>query len=244
MTTGTTDADATTRSAALRRWIVLALLAGVLVAGLFVSALVVLGNGAGSGGDKISSIFDPPRDSTKDREQVLAAGRTFVERFNSYGPAQLDEQKKLPDYEAVGQLMTATFRKVFVENVPLAEQTVAETGIDRVGEVLGIGISAIDDDSATVLVGATVTSSYPSPDDPKERIDLAPQRFRYEVTLVKLDGTWLVDDLDDVDDGLPSLAKSSTQDAVPTPGSSPSGSATPLGGATPSGTPSEGSPTP
>lgn len=245
MTPETTEQDdATPRSSVVLRWTVLALLTGVLVAGLVVSAIVVLANGAP--GDKVSSVFDPPVDVTKDREQVLAAADTFATRFNTYGPDLLDQQGKMPKYAEVGTLMTAKFRKVFDENVVLAEKTVAETGIARVADVLGTGISALDEDSATVLIGTTVESSYPSPDDPKERISFAPQRFRYEIKLVKVDGAWLVDDLDDVDDGLPSLGTSSAQDAVPsgapTPSTSPSSS--PSSSPSPSGSPSEGSTTP
>ena len=231
------------------RWTVLAVLLGVLVAGLVVSALVVFGNGAGPGlGNRVSSVFDPPEDGSRDREEVLAASRTFVQRFNTYGPDMLEESGEMPDYRAVGDLMTAKFRKAFDENLTIAEKAVAETGIDRVATVYGVGISAIDADSATVLVGAEVVSSYPSGDDEDKRVDFEPQRFRYEVSLVRIDGTWVVDDLDDVDDGLPSFANSASQDAVPEDGASPSGSpsGTPSGSATtePSGTATEGSDAP
>lgn len=243
MTTATPEQeDSTARSSATRRWALLALLAGVLVAGLAVSAVIVLGNGTGSGlGAKVDSVRKPPVSVSKDREQVLAAADTFATRFNTYGPDLLDQQGKMPKYAEVGTLMTAKFRTVFDQNVVLAEKTVSETGIARVANVLGTGISQIDRDSATVLIGTTVDSSYPSPDDPKERIDFAPQRFRYEISLVKVDGSWLVDDLDDLDDGLPSLGSSSSQDPLP-------GAPTPSSGAsstpTPSGSPSQGSTTP
>lgn len=244
-TDGTTG---TARGGALR-WGVLAALLGVLVAGLVVSALVVFGNGAGPGlGNRVSSVFDPPEDPTRDREEVLAASRTFVQRFNSYGPDLLDDAGQMPDYRAVGDLMTAKFRKSFEGALTIAEKTVQQTGIAREATVYGVGISAIDADSATVLVGAEVMSSYPSADNPDERIDFEPQRFRYEVSLVRIDGTWVVDDLDDVDDGLPSYANSTTQDVVPDDGQSPSGSPSgaPTTGATsePSDSASEGSDTP
>jgi len=217
---GTTGAARAART----RWAVLAALVGLCVAGLTVSALVVFGNGAGSSlGDRVSSVFDPPEDPTRDREEVLAAARTFVQRFNTYGPDQLEDSGQMPEYRAVGELMTAKFRAAFEENLAIAEKAVAETGIDRAATVYGIGISAIDSDSATVLVGAEVRSSYPSGEDDEERVDFEPQRFRYEVTLVKISGSWVVDDLDDVDDGLPSFASSTSQDAVPDPGQSPSG---------------------
>lgn len=244
-TDGTTG---TARGGALR-WAVLAVLLGLLVAGLGVSALVVFGNGAGPGlGNRVSSVFDPPKDPSRDREEVLAASRTFVQRFNTYGPDLLEESGEMPDYRAVGDLMTAKFRKAFDENLAIAEKAVAQTGIDRVATVYGVGISAIDADSATVLVGAEVVSSYPSSDNPDERIDFEPQRFRYQVSLVRIDGTWVVDDLDDVDDGLPSFANSASQNTVPDDGQSPSGapSGTPSSSATtdPSGTATEGSDAP
>lgn len=237
-----------TRGTGARGWALLAALLGVLVAGLVVSALIVFGNGTTSGDQgRLSSIFDPPDDVTKDREKVLAAAKTFVERFNTYGPELVEEDCRMPEYEAVGDLMTAKFRKVFAQNVVLAEQTVAQTGIDRVAKVYGLGISAIDADSATVLLGVEVTMTYPSAEDPEERLQLEPQRFRYEASLVLLDGRWVVDDLDDVDDGLSSLATASTeqdlgargcQAATPseTPSETPSGA--------PSGDATEGSDTP
>lgn len=234
-----TDGTTGTAPSAALRWTVLAVLLGVLVAGLTVSALIVFGNGAGPGlGDRVSSVFDPPEDPSRDREEVLAASRTFVQRFNTYGPDLLEESGEMPDYRAVGDLMTAKFRKAFDDNLTIAEKAVSETGIDRVATVYGVGISAVDADSATVLVGAEVVSSYPSADDPEERIDFEPQRFRYEVSLVRIDGRWVVDDLDDVDDGLPSFADGAAQEAVPG-GQSPSG-ATPE----PSGAATEGSDAP
>lgn len=246
-----TDATRGTARSAGQRWAILAVLLVILAASLGVSARVVFGNGAGPGfGDRIASLFDPPDDHTqRDREQVLAASRTFVQRFNTYGPDLLEESGEMPEYRAVGDLMTAKFRKAFDENLAIAEKAVGQTGIDRVATVYGVGVSAIDADSATVLVGAEVTSSYPSSDNPDERIDFEPQRFRYEVSLVRVGGTWVVDDLDDVDDGLPSFANSTSQDVVPDGGQGPSGSpsdAPSTGGATsePSGTATEGSDAP
>lgn len=198
-----------TTSSARSRWIVLGLLLGVLVAGLVVSATIVFARGAGPGlGDRISSISDPPADATKDREKALAAARAFAQRFNTYGPDLLDSNGKMPDYAAIGDLMTAKFADVFKDNVGYAEQVVVETKIDRKGQVYAVGVSAIDQDSATLLVGGIVEFSYPDPNDASERVPFAPLRFRYEVSLVKQDGRWLVDDFDDIDDDLPSFADS------------------------------------
>ena len=227
----------TPASSPARRWSILALLLGVLVAGLAVSGLIVFGNGAGPGlGHRVSSVFDPPKDETADREKALAAARTFVQRFHTYGPSLLDSSGKMPEYAAVGDLMSAKFDKIFQENVTLAEQTVKSSGVDRVATVYGVGLSAIDADSASLLVGGIVTTSYPDPKSGKP-IELAPQRFRYQVDLVKIGGVWKVDDLDDIDDDLPSFGEASVPGGgVPTPGAG-----TPAPSGAPSAPSSEGS---
>ncbi|UUW91802.1 hypothetical protein [Pimelobacter simplex] len=209
----------------------MAVLLGVLVASLGVTAWVVVDKADGD----LGSLRHPPKDETAQREKALAAARTFVQRFNTYGPGLLDSAGKMPDYAAVGGLMTAKFRTVFDKNVGYAEETVKQTQIDRTGTPYAVGIASIDADSAQVLVAGVVEFSYPDPKKAGERIPFEPLRFRYEVSLVKQDGRWLVDDLDDVDDELPSFGEASIpQGGAPSPA--------PSGGAGPSGTPS-GSPT-
>ncbi len=227
------------------RWSILGLLLGVIVACLAWSTWTVLDKGAGGNpAKKVDSLIDPVSDPTVDREKALAAARSFVQRFNTYGPDLLGDDGKMPEYAAITDLMTSKFAKIFENNVGYAEDTVKETGIDRVGTVYAVGSAAADVDSAEVLVAGIVSFSYPNPDDAAERIDFEPLRFRYQVSLVKLGGEWKVDDLDDLDDELPSFAESSTPGAGQ-PGGQPSGqpSGSPSGAPTdvPSGQPS-GSP--
>ncbi|WP_435769979.1 hypothetical protein [Nocardioides sp. SYSU DS0651] len=226
------------------RWNLLRALLGVVVVGLVVSGFIVFGRGAGDGPiEKAESVFDPPTDLAAQREDVLAASRTFVQRFNSYGPDLLNDSGKMPDYAAVGELMTPKFRTVFDKNVGYAEQTVAETGISRKGTVYGVGVASMDADSAEALVAGTVEFSYPNPEDSDEEITFEPRRFRYQVSLVRVDGKWLVDDLDDVDDSLPSFGEASIPETgAPggTPTEQPSGS--PSGGPSGSPSPESGSP--
>src|SRR5690606_16975384 len=96
----------------------------------------------------------------------------------------------MPDYAGVADLMTAKFAKVFSANVGYAEQTVAETGVDRRATVYAVGVASIDDDSATLLIAGIREFTYPAPDGGEERISFAPQQFRYEVSLVRTDGVW------------------------------------------------------
>lgn len=131
---------------------------------------------------------------TADREAAMAQTNQFALRVNNYGPDQLDENDQLPEYaELVREVITPNFAASFDESVTLNEQVVAQSGVSRTGEVVATGISAIDDDKATVLVAGTFTNSYPDPDDSDERIDAGVAQFRWEVSLVKTEGEWLVD---------------------------------------------------
>ncbi|GAA3525237.1 hypothetical protein [Nocardioides daeguensis] len=230
-------------TSATLRWSVIGLLLGVVVAALGVSVWTLVDKGAGSNpGKRLDSLIDPPRDESADRELVLAAGKTFVQRFNTYGPDLLDSAGKMPDYAALGKLMTAKFRTVFDKNVGYAEETVKQTQIDRIGTPYAVGVASIDDDSAELLVAGVVQFTAPdpsAPDDASKRVPFEPLRFRYEVSLVKQHGTWLVDDLDDLDDELPSFGEAS----IPEGGAgAPSGqpSQQPSGAPSPSASTGEG----
>lgn len=218
------------KASATLRWSVAGLLLGVIVAALGVSVWTVLDKGAeGNVVKRLDSLSDPPRDETADREKALAAARTFVQRFNTYGPAMLDAAGKMPDYADVGSLMTAKFRTVFDKNVGYAEETVKQTQIDRVGTPYAVGVASIDDDSAELLVAGVVQFSSPSAEG-GEPIAFEPLRFRYGVSLVKQNGRWLVDDLDDLDDELPSFGEASGAESgapSPAPGESAPGESAP-----------------
>jgi hypothetical protein len=222
------------------RSIVLGTSAVVAVLSLAAAALIFFTHTAGDSlGDRLTSLRKdevPVSGEEAEREDVMSAARTFVLRFNTYGPSMLDSEGHLPDYDAVGDLMTSTFATVFDKNVGYAEQTVKQLGAKRSAVVHAVGVASQDSDSAEVLVAGTVELSYPYPkqlnqqtsdDDTQNgpgngpRITSGPQRFRYEVSLVKVGGEWLVDDLDDVDDGKPSFAQPDTGQetpGVPTPG--------------------------
>ncbi len=210
-----------------RRRAILAVLVLVIVACLGTVAVIVATRSAGDGlGDRLSSLQDdeiPGESTTKDREQLLTLSREFATRFNTYDPSMLDDAGHLPDYAAVSDLMTPKFGEVFSDNVGYAEATVAQAGVASVGTVYAVGVTSLDGDSAEVLVAGTIELSYPYPEeegegsddgdqtdpDDGERLSSGPQRFRYQVSLVKIDGNWLVDDLDDIDDGLPPFSQPS-----------------------------------
>ncbi|GAA4377298.1 hypothetical protein [Nocardioides caricicola] len=138
-------------------------------------------------------------DNQADREAVMSQTEQFVLRLNTYGPDQLDGQGHLTEYrDQVKEVITAKFASDFeTSGLPIAEETVKTAGYGRTAEVYGVGVESIDADSATVLVAAGLTGSYPDPkqpDDPSKRVDADEDVLRWAVDLVKTDGEWLVDD--------------------------------------------------
>lgn len=129
-----------------------------------------------------------------ERETVMAQAEQFMLRINTYGPDLL-EGDTMPKYrELVEEVITPKFAADFEKNAPLAEATVKQAGLARTAEVFSTGVSAIDSDSATALVAGSITQSYPKSPGSDERVETEPAPFRVQVSLVKVKGTWLVDD--------------------------------------------------
>jgi Mce-associated membrane protein len=155
----------------------------------------------------------------KERESVMAQAEQFMLRVNTYGPELLDGDT-MPDYrKLVEEVITPKFAADFEENVPAAEQTVKEAGLARTCQVFSTGVSTIDSDSATALVAGAFTNSYPASPGSDERVETDPAPFRVQVKLVKIKGTWLVDDFTPLTGDAPTEA--------PAPAPAPSDGATP-----------------
>ena len=98
------------------------------------------------------------------------------------------EEEVLAAYrQRVKDVITPKFAVSFDKQAGTAEEIVAKADISRSADVFATGVSAIDSDSATALVAGTFTDSYP------KQGQLEPTPFRFEVTLVKVKGSWLVD---------------------------------------------------
>jgi Mce-associated membrane protein len=156
------------------------------------------------------------------RESAMAQAEQFMLRINTYGPDQLDDAGTMPDYrKLVEEVITSKFAADFEKNAPLAEATVKQAGLARTAEVFSTGVSAIDSDSATALVAGSITQSYPKKPGSDKRVQTEPAPFRVQVSLVKIKGTWLVDDFQPLtgtdDSGEPSGAPT----VLPSPGASP-----------------------
>jgi hypothetical protein len=132
-----------------------------------------------------------------EREAVMAQTEQFMLRMGTYGPDLLDDAGAMPEYRSrVKEVITPKFAVSFDKEASTAEQLVAQARISRKAAVFATGVSAIDADSATVLVAGTFTDSYPRGQAGDQA--RAPSPFRIEVSLVKIDGRWLVDDFSPV----------------------------------------------
>lgn len=192
----------------------------------------------GTGGDpldKLQSMRHSVPDESLDHEQALGAAEDFVTRFNTYGPQLLAKDHTMPKYEALRDVMSSKFAAVFSKEAPAAEATVRATGVRSIGRVYTAGVSSLEDDTAQVIVASTVTYGYPNPQRKGAWLTSKPQGRRWVVSLVKQHGRWLIDDIDNVDDGLPSFGDSSSGPAstgggqLPVP-SGPGAPTTPGGG--------------
>jgi hypothetical protein len=133
------------------------------------------------------------------RDDVMAQTQQFVLRLNTYGPDDLDDQGHLTKYkDSVAEVITPKFASDFEQSgLPIAEQTVKQAGYARTAHVFGVGVQSLDADSAVAIVAAGLTGTYPDPkhpDDDSKRVSGGEDVLRWEVDLVKTDGTWLVDD--------------------------------------------------
>ena len=162
-----------------------------------VLALVLLGSGAvltwvlatRSGDDDVQA----------GREEVMAQTEQFMLRMGTYGPDLLDDQGAMPEYrDRVKAVITPKFAASFDKEAGAAEQLVAQAGVARSADVFATAVSTLDADSAQALVAGAFKDSFTRG---KKRVDQEPIPFRIEVSLVKVDGKWLVDDFDPVSAG-------------------------------------------
>jgi hypothetical protein len=183
-----TGEDAPVQSPRFRRGLLAVLVAVVLVGALVLGWLTI------GRGDALPGLSGGGQDTVQtEREAVMAQTEQFMLRMGTYGPDLLDSKGGMPEYRRrVEDVITPKFAVSFEKEAATAEQLVAQAKISRQAAVFSTGVSSIDEDSATALVAGTFTDSYPKTG---ER-DPAP--FRIEVDLVKIKGTWLVDDFSPV----------------------------------------------
>lgn len=129
------------------------------------------------------------------REEVMSVGEQFMLRKETFGPDQLDDQGRLADYSAgVAEMITPKLETSFEEQTRALEQLVAKNGLESKTDVYATAVSGLDEDSADVIVVGDTTFGYQ-----EGQPQTAP--FRYQLTLVKTGGEWLVDSFEDVSGG-------------------------------------------
>ena len=166
---------------------------------VLLAALLVVALACGGVGLWLTAERGSAADVQRDREEVMSASGQFLLRMGTYGPDLLDEQGAMPEYrERVTGVITDKFAASFESEAGTAEQLVAQAGVNRAADVFATGVSSLDQDSARTLVAGTFSDSY---EVRGETVDQEPIPFRIEVTLVKVDGEWLVDDFDPVSSG-------------------------------------------
>jgi len=179
--------DPTPQQAPVFRLVLLCVLVVVLLASLGTSVWLVATRGAQAVG-----VEGGASEVQQERDAVMSQSRQFMLRMGTYGPDQL-EGKELPEYRSlVSEVITPKLEASFDRQVSAAEQIVVQAGVGRTAEVFSTGVATLDDTRATTLVAGTFTDAYPN-----KKGDMRPQEpvpFRFEVTLVRTDGEWLVDD--------------------------------------------------
>ena len=219
-----------------------AVLCALVIAFVFVTRTDAPGRSAG---DRVQALAQGDGDAEAARKEVLALAQQFMLRVNTYGPADLDESDQMAAYrDRVSSIITPKFKASFEQGVEAAEQSVAQAGVGRTSQVFGAGVSSIDVDSARVLVGGSFTVSYPNSDaEGAERVAVEPSPFRVEVTLVKVEGVWLVDDFTPIT-GLPANESPLVpQDGATDPAAPESSDPAPSDPAPSEAAPTEGAPT-
>jgi Mce-associated membrane protein len=119
------------------------------------------------------------------RSDVVRVAEQFAVSVNNYDSGSVEDYKA-----SVSELLSTKFRAEFDSAMEDIVAQVQEAEMESEGKVLASGVATIDDDSARVLVvaDASVTTVF----DERQR------HFRWEVSLVKVDGEWLVDDFSPV----------------------------------------------
>lgn len=131
-------------------------------------------------------------DLQSEREQAMSAASQFMLRLGTSDPSMLDAQGTMPEYRRlIGEVVTTKLRTKFEgADFQAAENLAKQAGMSQRSEVYATGVESIDSDSATVLVAGRVQYTYRGEGGGAQE----PVAFRYIVTVLKVDGKWLVDD--------------------------------------------------
>ena len=149
-------------------WLVLGLSLLVLVVALVLGAM------------SLRTVTDA-RAAEQARSDAVRVAEQFTAEVNNYDAETVESYQ-----ETVGELLTTKFRAEFEQAMTDIVAQVQEAQMRSEGEVLVSGVSTLDADSGEVLVvaDAAVTTVF----------DQRNRHFRWQISLVKVDDQWRVDD--------------------------------------------------
>jgi Mce-associated membrane protein len=124
--------------------------------------------------------FEEVSSAQRSRSDVTAAAERFAVQVNNYDVSSVD------DYQAsITPLLSPKFKGEFDKAMTDIVRSVKQAKMTSKGEVLTSAVASLDPDSAQVLVVSDASV--------KTVFDTRARHFRWEVSLVKIDGKWLVD---------------------------------------------------
>jgi Mce-associated membrane protein len=120
------------------------------------------------------------------RSQAVRAAERFTVQFNTYKSDDLSSYEK-----SLKSMMSPKFRASFDKAITQVEASIKQGKVSSKGQVLKSAVSSQDSDSAQVLVvsDANAHTIY----DPT-----VARHFRWQISLVKINGRWLVDNYEPV----------------------------------------------
>jgi hypothetical protein len=151
-------------------------------------AICVVGVLVGGAGLVVPRLIGSRDEFAAERQAVITRASDFAVTFNTYS------SDKKPDYQRrVKPLMTAAYYKDFLKITNVMFQVV-EDKKQSSGDVkvLSVAVDRIDNDSASAIVAVDAAVHRSDSDQAVAR------RFRWQISMRKLRGEWLVNQFDGV----------------------------------------------
>lgn len=169
-------------------------------------------------------ITAPPKaDAVKlsdDRAAVSSVANTFVLGQFTFDKSML-KGTTMPSFRAkVESVITPKFDVTFQTLAAKIEGVVQASGLRSSAKVWSTGVAAIDSNTATVLVVGSYTNFLPKTKGGTDYQPAGEVPFRDVVTLVKSNGTWLVDSQAPAEGLPPTAVPTASATSTPTSGAS------------------------
>jgi hypothetical protein len=151
-------------------------------------ATCVVGVLVGGAGLLVPQLVGSRDEHAADRQAVITRASDFAVTFNTYS------SDRKPDYQRrVKPLMTAAYYKDFLKITDVMFQVV-ENKKQSSGDVkvLSVAVENIDRDSASAIVAIDASVHRSDSEQPVAR------RFRWQISMRKVQGKWLVNQFDGV----------------------------------------------